>query len=293
MLKQSFKLFKLAYRANPKEVRTNLGLAIALEILAVLGLFYLNQVRGGLYDGIQKYNVEQIWTSIAYFCGIAIILVAINGYLGYFINRLSFAIRTGLTLLELNQHDYRGDVPNYTQRVQEDFRKFGESFCELWHAILKSAFRLPIFIGVIMMLTSAWTGVIVVGAVIVGTIATRLAARRLVGDQAIQESNEAVFRTQLNEHHYAKITAQFYVINGLFKRLSFIQSGLGQAFVLLPFILLMPLYISKTIAMGAFFQSVDALGKIIDSLTVLIDSRQIIVNLETCIVRLNFLTKEV
>lgn len=292
MIKQSFKLFKLAYQANKKHVLTNTLLAVGLEILAVVGLFYLNKVRGGLYDGIQNYDTAKIWLSIGYFCAIAVVLVGVNGYLGYFINRLSFAIRTGLTIRELKYVGGHPGIENYNQRVQEDFRKFGDSFCELWNSILKAVFRLPVFIGVIMLLTKWYIGLIVVVAVVLGTVITRLAARRLVTDQSRQEHHEAEFRKQLRIIEYARIQGQFLVINHLFKRLSFIQSGLGQVFVLLPFILLMPLYISKAIAMGAFFQSVDALGKIIDSLTVLIDSRQTIVNIETCLYRLKFITEE-
>lgn len=298
MIRSSFKLFKLSYQNNKSQVLSNTGLVILGEIIAVIGLFFLNKVRGGLYDGIQSYNTDAIWLNISYFVGIAIVLVGVNGYLGFFINRLAFAIRTGLTNREFSlgspalagSVDNRGQQ-NYPQRVQEDFRKFGESFCELWASILKALFRLPVFVGVIMVLTNWWTGAIVVAAVVIGTVVTRIASRRLVIEQSEQENNEAEFRKQLSLDNFNLITVKFWIINKLFKRLAFIQAGLGQTFVLLPFILLMPLYLSKTIALGQFFQSVDALGKIIDSLTVLIDSRQTIVNIETCMVRLAFMNK--
>jgi hypothetical protein len=90
---------------------------------------------------------------------------------------------------------------------------------------------------------------------------------------------------------YLSVRDKFDEVNKAFKYLSFTQSGLSQVFVLLPFILLMPLYISKTITMGAFFQSVNALGKIVDSLSVIIDNRTLLVNIETCLLRIKFFTE--
>lgn len=297
LLIQSYKLFRRAVNNNRGAIYSNLAFAIVLEILSVALLYVLNATYGSLYAGIQAYNNPLIWSSIRNFTGLALVLVGVNGYMGYFINKLAFAIREGLTLSVL------GNLPNIInidQRIQEDLKRFGESACEFWFAVLRAGLHIPVFIGVILTLTSPIVAGSIIAAVVAGTIVTRLVARRLVLTQSIQETNEAFFRTSLRSGYPARyipaffdIKSTFQVLNSLFKRLSFTQSGLSQVFVLLPFMVLMPLYLAKTITMGAFFQSNNALGKVIDSLSVLIDSRQVMVNIETCLVRLAFMTEDV
>lgn len=288
MIRQSLALLKRALSNNSRAIYTNMSFAVFLEFSAIALLYILNQVYGSLYSGIEAHDTQVIWSSIGKFTGLAMVLVGVNGYLGYFVNRLAFEIRAGLTRFILN--DETPVYPlHFEQRVQEDFKRFGEAACDFWFAVLKSALHIPVFIGVILTLTKWYVALFIVLAVVVGTLITRIVALSLVVEQSKQESNEAQFRVQLNNESFNSIKVQFEVINRLFKRLSFTQSGLSQAFVLLPFMVLMPLYLSKAIAMGAFFQAVNALGKIIDSLSVLIDSRQVIVNIETCLIRLKFM----
>ena len=293
----SFKLFKIAYLNNRKVLKYT-AIVVMLEILSVAFLYKLNGVYGNLYQAIQEYRPSDIWNAIWTFCGLAGVLVVVNGYMGAFINRLAFEIREGLTSHCFSHLEVISVQSQYAQRIQEDLRKFGESSCDFWSGIFKAVIKLPIFLGVVVSLTHWYTGLFIFLAVIVGTVATRLVSKRLVGLQAEQESNEALFRSTLVERKaydiafFSLIRPLFLKINSRLKLLSFTQSGLGQTFVLLPFIVLMPLYIAKTITMGGFFQSVNALSKIIDSLVILIDSRQVIVNIESSITRLQFLIKK-
>lgn len=293
----AFTLFTLAYKHNKSKIKRLLLLAILFEIVSVIALYYLNLTYGVLYQGIQDYNTTIIWHSIAKFAGIAGLLVLINGQLGYVLTQLGFAIRLGLT-----DHVLSGDfnhVPMLAQRIQEDLKYYGELVVEVAAAVFKAAIKLPVFVGVIVTLTQWWVGAIIVGTVVIGTILTRIAGKRLVPMQAQQETNEAEFRSEIAEgrkggayYKFTRLTFQFHKIAAQTKKLSYVTSGLSQGFVLLPFIVLMPLYIAKSIPMGQFFQSVNALGKIIDSLTILIDSRQMIVQLESVLLRLTWLSKK-
>lgn len=293
ILVSSFRLFRLSLKNN-RTVRYYTGLVILLECLSVFCLYKLNGVYGDLYQAIQEYKTAEIWKAIWIFCGIAGVLVVINGYLGAFVNRLSFEIREGLTNYCIANLSTVSKNAYYEQRIQEDLKKFGESSCEFWSGLFKAIIKLPVFLGVVISLTRWYTGLFIFLTIVVGTILTRVVSKNLVPLQADQESNEALFRKQLASmgepaKTFKLIKEQFYKINSKLKLLSFTQSGLGQAFVLLPFIVLMPLYITKVITMGSFFQSVNALGKIIDSLVILIDSRQIIVSIESSVTRIKFL----
>ncbi len=293
MFKQSLKLFKLALK-DSRTLKKNLVIVLAFEAISILGLYFLNKQYGFIYQGIQDYNIPLIWKGIGYFSAIAGGLVVVNGLVTYYTNKLAFDIRSGLTVHFLQKLSKYSHIDNLEQRVQEDLRNFGEKSCEFWFAVLRSAVKLPIFLGVIIMLTKWWVGTIILIAVILGTWLTKWMASSLIGLQAHQESNEAAFRTEIKSRRdfqggFIRIHSTFLKINKQIKKLSFLQNGLGQMFVLFPFVILMPMYIAKAMTMGSFMQAVNALGKVIDSLTVLIDNRQLIVNISTCLKRMEVL----
>jgi len=276
-----------------------------LEVVSIVLLYFLNKQYGTLYQGIQDYNTNLIWNSIIIFCAIAGVLVFVGGFITYYTNKLAFFIRKGLTTLYLMNHckDNLVPVDNVDQRIQEDLKVFGEKSCEFWFAVMRSLLKIPIFLGVVITLTSWYTSAIILSAIIIGTYITKLASKKIIELQVIQERNEANFRkTVANSgkdqlfysmfNSFMQIHDTFLKINKQVKKLAFIQSGLGQTFVLLPFIVLMPLYIAKAITLGAFMQSVNALAKVIDSLTVLIENRQLIVGISTCIKRIEMLKEK-
>ena len=84
----------------------------------------------------------------------------------------------------------------------------------------------------------------------------------------------------------------YHKYNKELKKLTLLSGGLGQIFVLLPFMLLLPLYFAGTLTLGSFFQSVKALDKIISSLSVVIDNRNTMTVNLTAKNRLIELTKQ-
>lgn len=289
-------LLKLAIKNNKAIIGATLGL-IALETLSVYGLYKLNGVYGELYQAIQEYRPTDIWNAIWTFSVIAGGLSVLNSLIGARANVLSFAIREGLTRFALEKitpdppYKHISSDVLLGQRIQEDTRRFGESVVEIGVALFKAAVKLPLFLGVVISLTDVKAGLIIFVAVVVGTVLTKIVSGRLVHLQSEQESNEARFRSSLTELDFDIVKTKFQQINSKLKVLLLVQSGLGQGFALLPFIVLMPLYISKAVTMGAFFQAVNALSKIVDSLSVIIDNRNTLVNIETAKIRLKFLTK--
>ena len=298
VFQESFSLFRLAFR-HERQNYFLLAAVVILELLSIAGLYFLNTTYGQLYQAIQDYNKQGIWHAIATFSAIAFVLVLINGYVGFYCNKLANGLRVGLTryYFARRAHLPLAPVANEEQRVQEDFRRFGELAVEFWSAILRSVVKLPLFVGVIITLTSWWVGALIVAATLVGTWLTKIVGKKQILLQSVQETNEANFRESLKDRsltnnilfYWGIIQEQFVLINQQQKILSFVQSGLGQGFALLPFVVLMPLYIAKTITMGNFFQAVNALSKVLDSLSVLIDNRQLMVNIGTSLARVKIL----
>lgn len=292
MIRISARFFNMSRKENPLVLKLTLAV-LGLETLTIGLLYFLNQTYGQLYQAIQDYDPSKIWFSIGVFSALAGVSVLFNGYAGYLINKLAFELRKGLTIA--SRKSAGSDslwVECYAQNIQEDLKKFGELSCDFWVSVFKAVLKLVVFISVITSLSHWYIGALVFVSAIAGTVLTKVVSRELIKLQSQQETYEAEFRLTLTHKSFRIIEAQFRKINNQIKKLSFTQSGLGQGFVLLPFILLMPMYIAKSLTMGQFFQSVNALNKIIDSLTVLIDNRQLIVQLESCLLRLNWFKGE-
>ena len=252
----------------------------SIIVAGVILLYFLNQVYGDLYNAIQEYKPIEAWRAVATFTGIAMVLVILDSYKTYELNRLHMNMRTSLLTFLIN-NDYTDKANNHEttpQRLQDDSFKFTEITVELAVAFFEAAIKIPLFIGVIVTLTDWKTGVIVLISVVAGTILSKVMSTKLVTARSDYESSEALLRESLKTKTlkstiYDAVLKTYDEYNNQLKKLTFVTGGLNQGFVLLPFILLLPLYFSKVLTLGSFFQSVRALDKIIQSLSVIIDNR--------------------
>jgi putative ATP-binding cassette transporter len=252
----------------------------AIIITIAVLLYFLNNVYGELYNAIQAYNAKEAWKAVATFSVIAGVLVVLDSYKTYELNKLHMCMRTSL-LSFLVENDYTDKANNHNtthQRLQDDTFKFTEITVELAVAFFEALIKIPLFIGVIVTLTDWNTGAIVLISVIAGTILSKVISTKLVTARSDYESAEALLRESLKSKTlkstiYDSVLATYDEYNKQLKKLTFVTGGLSQGFVLLPFILLLPLYFAKVLTLGSFFQSVRALDKIIQSLSVVIDNR--------------------
>jgi len=246
--------------------------------------YYINQIYGRLYDAIQNYRPSDAWFNVGLFCALAAVAVVVDAYETYELNRLFVKMRTTLINKVYKDLNVNESVDSQTipQRIQEDTIKFCSTSIDLGTAFFKAAIKIPLFIGVITTLTNWWTGLIVLAAVVLGTFATKWISKTLVTARSDYESSEALLRNKFNNTYsfpqniYNTVLDTYAKYNKELKKLSLLSGALGQTFVLLPFILLLPLYFAKTLTLGSFFQSVKALDKIISSLSVVIDNRSTI-----------------
>ena len=262
--------------------------------------YFINQIYGKLYNGIQTYNLHEVYVAVGLFCTLAAVAVIIDAYETYELNRLFVKMRT--TLIQNVYKDLNvtidvefGTVP---QRIQEDTIKFCSTTVDLGTAFFKAIIKIPLFIGVITTLSNWWTGVIVLVAVVLGTLATKWISKTLVTARSNYESSEAWLRNNLNnapefpQFWYHRVLYTYAKYNTELKKLSLLSGALGQTFVLLPFILLLPLYFAKTLTLGSFFQSVKALDKVVSSLSVIIDNRATMTSWLTAQNRLESINEE-
>ena len=129
---------------------------------------------------------------------------------------------------------------------------------------------------------------------VVGTILSKIVSKKLVNLEYQQQGKEADFRKKIT---YAvdnnsifptldEIKINWRQLAHQNKLLQFFQSGFGQIGVILPYIMLIPLFLAKKILLGGLFQVAGAGNTVLDSLSVLVNSRQLLVELTMCTRRL-------
>ena len=58
--------------------------------------YFINQIYGKLYNGIQTYNLHEVYVAVGLFCTFAAVAVIIDAYETYELNRLFVKMRTTL-----------------------------------------------------------------------------------------------------------------------------------------------------------------------------------------------------
>lgn len=260
-----------------KPTLKQLVIPVSLQLLSIGILYYLNKQYGYLYEGIQNYNQVVAITALTHFSLAALVLVLVNSYGQYFNNLLIFQMRE--KLFNSLQSMKLQIIPTFPQRMQQDVMQYCDTVVEIATALFRAGIKLPLFASVLVQTTSLKIALIIIVAVVAGTVLTKIMSKKLIKVQSTRESAESNLREDIRVNIVSTLDIvrdPFKLFNNQLKKLTMTQGILNQAFVILPFLLLMPLYFSKAITLGAFFQSVNALDKVIESLSILIDKRNVL-----------------
>lgn len=289
---QAIKLILPALFKNKK-----LTFIVVVGTITLIGLSVaFNKWRQWFYDSVQAYNSHAIYLGLAAFTVLALIYVVVYGLASFYTRHLEFASRQYLydkfSALIFKAHD--AGIPNVEQRIQDDSLRFSKTSIALLKAILDSVVRLPVFLLLLAAVAKPWMLVVVLIYAIIGTIMSRKVANKLISAEYYQEGLEATLRRDLLDTLKNKSTvptlkdimANWSELALRQKYLSYYTSFYGQISVIFPFIMLMPMFLSKTIMLGTLFATSSAIEQVLGSLSVFVDSRDLVVDLNMTTKRL-------
>jgi len=254
-------------------------------VLALIGLSVLfNEWRGSFYTSIQVYDTNKIWLGIAAFIGLALINVVVYGLSSYYQRFVEFGIREYLYLKFTSGHK---EVPNADQRLQEDTLRFARTSLGLLRALIDAGIRLPVFLFILASIAKPWMVLVVVVYAILGTIGSRKMAAPLVDLEFQQEAKEAELRRDCIRAVELKtpypllgaIKENWNLLATRNKVLAYYTSFYSQIGVILPFVMLLPMYLSHAILLGVLFQSSSAIEQVLQSMSIFVESRDLVVDL--------------
>jgi len=234
------------------------------------------------------------------FVGLCFISVPVGVFYRYSQERLSLVWRRWLTqhLIKryfFNRAYYRNRtseiVDNPDQRIAEDARLFTTGVLNYLLVLVNSAVTLAAFIGVLWMVSVKLVGVLFVYATI-GTLISMLFGRRLVGlyfNQYQREANFryglvrvrenaesiAFFRGEKREHRdlierFNDVLNNTLWIIGWHRNLGFFANGYNYLALIIPGIIVGPMYMRGAVEFGVVTQSESAFAQVLAALSLII-----------------------
>jgi vitamin B12/bleomycin/antimicrobial peptide transport system ATP-binding/permease protein len=316
------KVWRLVWPYFRSEDRTRawllLGTIVALTLGLVFLLVLLNEWNRAFFNAIQDKDFASFGPLLLQFCALAVIYIVGAVYKVYFTQMLEIRWRQWLTgrflgawlsgqvFYRLELADRHTDNPD--QRIAEDLRLFTSGTLDLALGLLGSLTTLVSFVGILWVISGpvsfALGGVdvtipgymvwVAIAYALVGSLATHLVGRPLIGLSFQQQRLEADFRFNLVRvrenaegialYHgelpertgllgrFQAIRANWYQLMRFTKRLTFLTVGYGQVADIFPILVAAPRYFQGAITLGVLTQIGNAFGQVQGSLSWFIES---------------------
>jgi ABC-type uncharacterized transport system fused permease/ATPase subunit len=270
------------------------------SVLIMIGLDYLFNIWGGRWmTSLQQYDIGAIYTNLGLFTALALIYVFIYGLSSYWTRFLEFSGRE--ILFDKYKNIWQdSNCTNPEQRLSEDCILFSQLALSLLKALLNTAVKIPLFLWVLFSMSSWWVALILLAYAVVGTILSRLVSKKLVSLEVNQQRVEAEFRKDITYAVDGKrtmptlefIKANWASLATANKKLSWFVQFYDQLGVIVPYLLLLSLYMKKIIDLGGLRRVCGAAQEVLTSLSLLVNSRDMLVQLQMVVIRLSELEKK-
>jgi putative ATP-binding cassette transporter len=294
-----------------------LGVVLLLS-LSVTGINVgFSYISNYFTNALVKKNQEMAYLFVAVYFGGFLVGIPIVAFYGYVQNYLGMRWREWLTGEFLagyfrNRSYYeieaRGQIDNPDQRIMEDIRSFTRTSLTFLLVILGSLMDLVSFVGILWSKSTVLVGV-VLGYSLVGTAITVLVGRRLVRLNFNQLRYEADFRYSLVRvrdnaesiafyqgerpeaarisDRFRGVLRNFNLLIGWQRNLSFFTTAYSYLPVVLPYLILFPLYFGGQIEYGDMVQANFAFTQVYAALSLIVSQIEQITNFAAGVERLS------
>ena len=271
-----------------------LAILVICYTLAMIGLdVAFNYWRKYFYNSLQAYDAHQVFLYLGVFAILVTVYVLVAGFSNYFQRFLEFGVREHL-FIRFSKTWKQANVKNPEQRLSEDGILFARLSLTLLQSLMIAIIKLPVYMYILYSVASWYVAAILLVYAMFGTVLSKVVSKKLVDLEYQQQGREADFRKKIT---YAtdnnsifptmdEIKLNWVELARQNKLLQFFQSGFSQIGCILPYVMLIPLYLTKKILLGGLLQVAGAANEVLDSLSVLVNSRQILVELTMCTRRL-------
>lgn len=271
-----------------KKVLWSLLFLVGLVVIECSLVGYIGIWREAFWQAVENKQLSIFIHKIIQFAIVALSACLVSGYSTYLSGKISLKLREQLTFKAMISPEIFDAVKNIeggAQRIQEDCNSYYVLLINLLTNFLRNGLIFIVFCGIIWMQLGPIYLLVPITYTLIGTgIAWKLAIP-LINLNYKNQQYEAAFRHKLQSMTRRikdKSRAILLIFTQVFdnnmdlykttKKLTYFQSFYNQVTVMVPYIILAPIYFGGKITFGILMQTASGMGHIIDSLSYLINS---------------------
>lgn len=262
-----------------------------LLIFAVLEItlaLYLTHWRENFWNAVSTKQSLQFLQQLGVFTVVALIICVVSGVSGYLVALTAIKWREKLNWRAMQRQlsiPY-SKIENINQRVQEDCMSYPDLVLNIGFGVVKSIVYCVVFSISLLFSFSFWFLLIVAGYAIVGSIIAHYVAKPLISLNYQQQRIEATYRNQLTIENFNDC---IHIMLGLAKKqkhLTYFQQFYMQLGVVIPLVIVAPMYFSSGMTLGSLMRFNSVASTILENLSFGINSFAQINKLISCRKRL-------
>ncbi len=247
-------------------------LIVFLTIAECALVGYIGIWREGFWTSVQTKNLHLFFLYISYFSVAALGACFVSGYSNYIQSYTALIGRYKLSRIAFKMNLHNSTLEGYRQRIQEDCNTYPLLLITLSTGLFKSICLLVVYISILVYQLSFLYLIIPAIYAGIGTFCAAYLARPLVTLNYINQVFEARFRQALSKLNYSKAHRNNSNLFKATKKLAYFQYFYNQTTVIVPYLILFPIYFTSVISFGIFMQCASSTAQVIECMSYIVNS---------------------
>ena len=242
-----------------------LAVLIVMSLIEISLAVYLTFWREVFWNNIANKQALAFLEQLGWFSLIALIMCFMSGLSGYLVSLTGIEWRKKLDNIARSKVDGKV-LENIPQRIQEDCKEYPSLFLNLVFGIGKSLVYVVVFSCMILISFDYYLLLILLGYSLIGTWITKKIALPLIQLNYQAQKAEATYRTALTNSTFYQCV---WIMLGLAKKqknLNYFQSFYSQVAVVIPIIIIAPVYFTTVMTVGGLMRFTSTASTILDNM---------------------------
>lgn len=253
---------------------------IMLGVVEISLALYLTFWREDFWQAVGDKQSLDFIKQLSIFTVVALVIGLVSGLSGYILNLTAIRWREILNTKAFTIQDSR--IENFNQRQQDDCMQYPDLFLSLIFGSAKALVYIVVFSVSLLLSFDWWLLVIILLYSGVGTVLTRYIAYPLIHLNYEQQRAEASYRNTLSIANFGDCVRIMLGMAKKQKHLTYFQQFYGQVGVVLPLIIVAPIYFTTGMTLGSLMRFNSLGSTILDNVSYPINVFAMINKLLSC-----------
>lgn len=246
--------------------------------------FYLTIFREHFWNAISNREQLQFIQQLGIFTIVAVVIGFVSGLSGYLVSLTAIKWRQILNANAINLRNSK--IENVSQRIQEDCSTYPDLVLNLGWSFLKAIIYIVVFSAALIYSFSYTYLLIILAYTIIGSLITHYIAKPLIHLNYENQRVEASYRQVLTDFNFRRCVDVMLGLAKKQKHLTYFQQFYGQVGVVIPLIIIAPIFFTTGMTLGSLMRFNSIGNTIIDNMNTGVNSFGMINRLISCRKRL-------